>query len=52
MATPGNAIVFGSGFISLKQMAKTGFWLNLIGCVIITAVMVVVAVPVFHLSLS
>lgn len=52
VATPGNAIVFGSGFISLKQMAKTGFWLNLIGCVIITAVMVVVAVPVFHLSLS
>lgn len=52
VATPGNAIVFGSGFISLKQMAKTGFWLNLIGVVIITIVMVVVAVPVFHLSLS
>jgi sodium-dependent dicarboxylate transporter 2/3/5 len=52
VATPGNAIVFGSGFISLKQMAKTGFWLNIIGCLLITLVMVVVAVPVFHLSLS
>lgn len=51
VATPGNAIVFGSGFLSLKQMARTGFALNLIGVVIITAVMVLVAVPVFHLGL-
>ena len=51
VATPGNAIVFGSGFLSLKQMARTGFWLNIIGCIIITVVMVVVAVPVFDLSL-
>lgn len=51
VATPGNAIVFGSGFLSLKQMAKTGFWLNLIGCVIITLVMTFVAVPVFDLKL-
>jgi sodium-dependent dicarboxylate transporter 2/3/5 len=51
VATPGNAIVFGSGFLSLKQMARTGFALNLIGCVIITFVMAVVAVPVFDLTL-
>jgi solute carrier family 13 (sodium-dependent dicarboxylate transporter), member 2/3/5 len=52
VATPGNAIVFGSGFISLKQMARTGLGLNLIGCVVITIVIAVVAVPVFHLSLT
>ena len=51
VATPGNAIVFGSGFLSLKQMARAGFVLNIIGCIIITIVMVVVAVPVFELSL-
>ena len=52
VATPGNAIVFGSGFLSLKQMARAGFVLNIIGSIIITIVMVVVAVPVFELSLS
>lgn len=51
VATPGNAIVFGSGFISLKQMARAGVGLNLIGCVIITLVMMFVAVPVFNLQL-
>lgn len=51
VATPGNAIVFGSGYISLKQMARTGFLLNLIGCVVITLVTVIVAVPVFDLKL-
>jgi len=52
VATPGNAIVFGSGFLSLKQMARTGFGLNLIGCVIITIVMMTVAVPVFDLEFA
>jgi len=38
VATPPNAIVFGSERISIPQMARTGLWLNLIGVVIITAV--------------
>lgn len=51
VATPGNAIVFGSGFISLKEMARTGVYLNFIGALVISFVIVVVAVPVFGLSL-
>jgi len=35
-ATPPNAIVFGSGLIRLPQMAKTGFFFNLIGAVVIS----------------
>jgi hypothetical protein len=31
MATPPNAIVFGSGYVRLAQMARAGFWLNLAG---------------------
>jgi sodium-dependent dicarboxylate transporter 2/3/5 len=36
IGTPPNAIVFGSGFIRLKDMLKAGFVLNLISIVVIT----------------
>lgn len=36
IATPPNAIVFGSGHITMPQMRKTGFWLNLLCLIIIT----------------
>lgn len=35
VATPPNAIIYGSGLIRLPQMMKIGFWLNLIGIAII-----------------
>lgn len=35
VATPPNAVVFGTGYISLPQMAKTGFGLNLIGILLV-----------------
>ncbi len=35
VATPPNAIVFGSGMIPLPQMMKHGFWLNIGGILII-----------------
>ncbi|WP_049991086.1 SLC13 family permease [Natrinema salifodinae] len=38
VATPPNAIVFGSGYISLPQMARIGSGLNVIGIVLITLV--------------
>ncbi|MEZ5542685.1 MAG: DASS family sodium-coupled anion symporter [Pseudomonadota bacterium] len=37
VATPPNAIVFSSRYVTIQQMAKAGFWLNLIGIVLITA---------------
>jgi len=39
VATPPNAIVYGSGYITTGEMARTGFALNLAGAVVITAVL-------------
>ena len=36
IATPPNAIVFGSGRIKIAEMAKTGILINIIGIILIT----------------
>jgi sodium-dependent dicarboxylate transporter 2/3/5 len=35
VATPPNAIIYGSGMIPLPQMMKHGFWLNIAGILLI-----------------
>lgn len=35
VATPPNAIVFGSGYVSIGQMIKGGVWLNVAGLVLV-----------------
>jgi sodium-dependent dicarboxylate transporter 2/3/5 len=35
VATPPNAIIYGSGMIRLPQMIKIGFWLNICGIILI-----------------
>lgn len=45
VATPPNAIVFGSRYVTILQMAKTGFWLNLLACILVTLT-VVVCLPI------
>ena len=46
VATPPNAIVFGSGRIKIAQMVKAGILINLIGIVIVTALTFAVVGPV------
>jgi sodium-dependent dicarboxylate transporter 2/3/5 len=39
VATPPNAIIFGTGRISVGMMAKTGLAINLFGAIVITLMM-------------
>ena len=50
IATPPNAIVFGSGQISIPQMMKAGIRLNLIGIVLVTLLAMSILMPVLGLE--
>jgi len=38
VATPPNAVVFGSGYLKIADMMKTGFWLNILSILIISLI--------------
>jgi sodium-dependent dicarboxylate transporter 2/3/5 len=50
VGTPPNAVVFGSGYLTISKMAKTGVVLNLLGAVWITLITFFLLEPVFGLS--
>jgi sodium-dependent dicarboxylate transporter 2/3/5 len=52
VATPPNAIVYSSGWISSPHMARTGLALDLMGVVMVTLLVYLVAVPVFGIALG
>ncbi len=52
VATPPNAIVFSSGWIRAPQMARVGFVLDLLGIVMVTLTVYLVAIPVFGIVLG
>ncbi|MGB2708246.1 MAG: SLC13 family permease, partial [Pseudoalteromonas nigrifaciens] len=47
VATPPNAIVFGSGQIQMRDMIRAGFVLNIVAIVLITLVTMTIAAQVF-----
>ncbi|MGP1273718.1 MAG: SLC13 family permease [Phycisphaerales bacterium] len=51
VATPPNAIVYGSGHVRIGQMVKAGFWLNLIAIVLVT-LFTMLASQVFGFSMG
>ena len=50
VATPPNAIAYGSGYVTIGQMVRGGFWLNILSLVTITLVSMTVLVWVFGLT--
>ena len=52
VATPPNAIVFGSRFIKIDQMIKAGIWLNIIGIILISLVVLFLLPSVWNIDLS
>ncbi len=52
VATPPNAIVFGSRLLTIPQMIKAGIWMNLAGVVVITALAWFLLEPVTGISLK
>ena len=49
-ATPPNAIVFGSGQVTIPQMARAGIWLNIVSIVVLVSVSYLIAAPVFGIE--
>lgn len=48
VATPPNAIVFGSGLLTIPKMVKAGFLLNLIGIVVVSVIAITLAPRVLN----
>jgi len=52
VATPPNAIIFGTGRLHIKDMVKTGFLLNLVGVVVTTLVTYFWGTVVFKIDVN
>lgn len=51
VATPPNAVVFGSGYLKISDMIKSGFWLNIISVIIVTLFVYFILPLVWNLDL-
>ena len=52
VATPPNAVIFGSGHVSSRQMARTGFWVNWVAVLVIFLVFTFLTAPLFGIHLN
>ena len=50
VATPPNAVVFGSGHLKMEDMIKKGFWLNLASIVLLSIIVYFVLPLIWNLS--
>ncbi|HHG83465.1 MAG TPA: DASS family sodium-coupled anion symporter [Bacteroidetes bacterium] len=52
VASPTQAIVFGSGYVKIRQMIFAGIWFNLLGIILVTAVFLLLANVVWGIDLG
>ncbi|HWO78689.1 MAG TPA: DASS family sodium-coupled anion symporter [Bacillus sp. (in: firmicutes)] len=52
VATPPNAVVFGSGYLRIPDMAKAGFYLNIVGIILVTLTAYFLMPLVFGIDLN
>lgn len=52
VGTPPNAIVFGTGKITIKKMATVGFWVNMVSVLIIVLVVYFLVPPVLGIDIT
>lgn len=50
VATPPNAVVFGSGYLKMEDMVRKGFWMNIISIVLLTSIIYFVLPLIWDLS--
>jgi sodium-dependent dicarboxylate transporter 2/3/5 len=52
VATPPNAIIFGTDRVKIGDMVKIGLWLNFIGAILITISIYLIGKTVFGIDLA
>ncbi len=52
VATPPNAVVFGSGLLTIPKMIKAGFWMNIISIIIATILVYFVLPIVWEIDIT
>lgn len=52
IATGPNMVIFGSERVSIAEMARCGFWLNLICIVLLTALLYFLIIPVWGIGVE
>lgn len=52
VATPPNAVVFGSGYLRIPDMARAGLWMNIVSILLVTVFVYFLLPAIWNLDLS
>ena len=52
VATPPNAVVFGSGYLKMEDMVRKGFWMNIISIILLTLIIYYILPLIWDLSVK